>query len=418
MKTWVFVYFAFRFFADGSEEFFILPTAWFYIRSFGQTQGFLGITLASYSISAIIFSPLLGTLADRFRNIKTILIVSHLVKFFGALIYTIPISEYFPLSGRIIAGLAEGSCGVLLGELVRCSSPGKISRVFIIIDGTFALGTIFGPTIGSLVTFDADILGWKFNAGNSPGAVLSIIWLLFTIAGLFLPKDMDEVPKEIISSDDDIDLPKGKEKSSDNDPPPLFNSKILCLYYLEFTCLVFSSVVSFYTPTLTMEHFHLKLIHVKLIFVVATLSYFVLLLLLYIASNFLGERVLLCFIVLLQTFPIATLTILAFFWQNDSISTSYLLIIYMSLGVPNFGFPVVCSLLSKITDPKHISFYQSSSIAMFHLAVITGRITPAFVPFTGPAILYLCTGLASLWAIGVIWFYLEYSGYGLTDKST
>ena len=130
MKTWVFGFIAVRLFMDGAEEFFILPTAWYYIKSLGQTKTFLGIVLSAYSISAVLSGPIIGRLADRFGRIKCIIISCYFLKVGGSLMYSMPFSEYLPLCGRLMSGLADGSAGVLYGQVTLHTHH----RYFLLID--------------------------------------------------------------------------------------------------------------------------------------------------------------------------------------------------------------------------------------------------------------------------------------------
>ena len=178
----MFGFIAVRVFIEGAEEFFILPTAWYYIKSFGQTKTFLGIVLSAYSISAVLTAPVIGRLADRFRHIKCIILVCYFLKVCGYLIYSIPVSEYFPLVGRFISGVAHGSIGVLYGEIALYTREQHRAKVFIFLDGVYALGGAFGPTISSLVIVNVNIIGWKIGPGNSAGFVLTIVWLISLLA--------------------------------------------------------------------------------------------------------------------------------------------------------------------------------------------------------------------------------------------
>ena len=117
MKTWVFLFLGCRVFLDGAEEFFILPTAWYYIDSFGETKAFLGFVLSAYSISAVFVGPIVGRLADRFGKIKCIATTCFALHVVGNLVYSMPISAYFPLMGRFISGMGNAVAGMFYGQI-------------------------------------------------------------------------------------------------------------------------------------------------------------------------------------------------------------------------------------------------------------------------------------------------------------
>lgn len=66
-----------RFFADGWEIFFILPTGWYYTKSYGQTKEYLVLLLISANLSNFIMMPLIGRMADRFGKVKLATNIPH-----------------------------------------------------------------------------------------------------------------------------------------------------------------------------------------------------------------------------------------------------------------------------------------------------------------------------------------------------
>lgn len=410
MKTWVFVFIAARIFMEGLEEFFILPTAWYYIKSLGQTKTFLGLVMSVYSISAILTTPLIGIFADRFGNIKCIIIFCYSLKIIGNLLYSIPLSAYFPLIGRLVSGCSFGSNGVYYGQIVLYTPERYRAKVFIFLDGIFCMGTVLGPTFSSILTFDVEILGWRIDAGNSPGVILAMLWLISMVVAFWLPSELEKEQTERSS------IPRGNKQlsehldSSELDPERRSFRTIACLLYLIFLSLFYSSIVAFYTPLLAQEHFHLPFVHVKLLFLTSSLFAFALLLSLYIVAEHFDERTVLVSLTLVQILPIALLTYFAITWDNPLANQTYLLIIYNSLGVQSFSFSFGCSLLSKVTETKDAAFYQSLSLAALHVAYIASRVFSSWI-FTKTSLLLYCLGLTLSWALGALWFGLEYKKF-------
>ena len=104
--------------------------------------------------------------------------------------YSVNVSAYFPLFGRFLSGVSDISLAVLLGQIALQTGHKSRGSNFIVLEAVYCLGSAFGPGLGAFVTFKASILGWKIDEGNSPGIVLSIIWLLFLIFSLLLPKNI------------------------------------------------------------------------------------------------------------------------------------------------------------------------------------------------------------------------------------
>ena len=416
MKTWVFLFLGCRVFLDGAEEFFILPTAWYYIDSFGETKAFLGFVLSAYSISAVFVGPIVGRLADRFGKIKCIATTCFALHVVGNLVYSMPISAYFPLMGRFISGMGNAVAGVFYGQIALYTNEKYCAQVFIFLDGMFTLGAIFGPFISSVLLFNVDILGWEINGGNSPGIVLAIIWFIMLLVGLFLPK---EIGKEKTSRGETTSVYDDKHDllSKQNKADPLqrcWNSTILCLFYLTFFCFFYTTMVTFYTPLLASEHFHLQFTHVKVLFLNSSLFSLVLFLLLYIVAEYFDERKLIASLMFFQILAIAMLTYFAFCWENASYSeiNGYFLLVYICVGMPYFQFALSCSLMSKITHPDNAAFYQGSSYATLHLSYVSGRLIAGFI-FTRTPLLCLSLGLTLSWFVGVLWFSLEFYNFEL-----
>ena len=155
----VFAYFSIRSFTDGLEEFIIQPTAWYYMKYLGETNAFLGLTVAAYSIGTLVFAPFIGFLEAKCASSKAILLMCGLVKLSGNVLYAIPINGYFPLFGRFISGIGEGTLGVLYGAVTKCTTHENRAKAFLYFEGLYSIGSICGPTIGSVLTFNLDILG-------------------------------------------------------------------------------------------------------------------------------------------------------------------------------------------------------------------------------------------------------------------
>ena len=413
-----------RNFTDGCEIYFITPTAWYYIKSLGQTEEFLAFVLTSFDITAVIVSPIIGHVADRFGYIKFLVILTYVVKVLGNLLYSINVSAVYPLIGRIVSGMGESAFGILMGQVALYTSKKDRGTIFVMIESTYCLGNAFGPAIGSFVTFNANILGWKIDAGNSPGIILTIIWFISLIGALFLPNDFIEANKtkstgKVNSAANDIDddeaVTDDEQQQRSEDGSKLsadLNSRVLCLFYLIFWNMVFSSAATFYTPLIASEILHLQLLHVKFYFLNSSLATLILFISVYIGVSlgYLNEKRVFIASMALQIVAISLLITFAFTWDNISYIHWYLLFFYVTLGMPYFAFSSGCSLLSKITDPRNSAFFQGTSFAILHLSIVASRILGGFV-FTKIGLQCFSIGLAFFWLIGVIWFGILYTSF-------
>jgi MFS family permease len=113
---WITKFTAIRFFLGGIEIYIIAPTAWYYIRSLGQTKFFLALVFTSYNVGAIIAGPLFGFITDRFGNPRFMFIFCCAMKVVASVMYSVNLSAYFPLFGRLLTGLS-GDIAILLGQV-------------------------------------------------------------------------------------------------------------------------------------------------------------------------------------------------------------------------------------------------------------------------------------------------------------
>ena len=419
---WITKFAALRFLLSGCETYLIAPTAWIYIKSMDQTTFFLALVLSSYNFGCIIAGPVAGFLTDRLGNPRFIFLFSCVTKMLSYIIYSINLSGYFPLFGRLISGLGEMGVTVLLGQIAL--QPEKESRIgnFVILDSAYCLGTVFGPGIGSFITFRKNILGWEINEGNSPGIVLTVIWLVFFIFATLLPNDIwiatgaRNFEDNLTVSDDEAQKSSNKidleRKLPEISPEKelvyaVWDSRIFGLLFLIFSSEVFSSTSTFYVPVLALDHFHLQLIHTKLLFLNCTLFTLILFICIYLLSQYVEERKLIVAALFIQIIAISCFTYLAFSWNQVTDVQWYFLLLYICLGMPYFAYPLGNSILSKITDPRNATFIQGLSYGGLHVAVVVSRVVVSFV-FTKPKLLWYSFGMFILWLAGVIWYGTQY----------
>ncbi|XP_028413270.1 uncharacterized protein LOC114536115 [Dendronephthya gigantea] len=442
-----------RNFLEGCETYFIAPTAWYYVRSLGQDELFLAFVLSVFNVTAIIGGPLFGHMVDRFGYPRHFFILTCCLKFIAYVLYSINISGFFPLFGRLISGLsAGGTMAILQGQVALQTTVENRASVFVLMEGIYCLGGTFGPAIGSFITFNVTIWGWHINQGNSPGIVLTMIWAVYLIVTLITPKYMwvetgtshskgarsltdddtksgrdlvkmdpslSESEKRAESAKDRLIKTSSRRTLADNDQEGLpkieWNSQILCLLFLVFSNESLSSTATFYVPVLALNHFHLKLIHVKLLFLNCTAFTLLVFILFSIASKRLEERKLFVVALAMQLTALALLTSLGFAWEHISYFQNYILLLYICFGMPYFAFPFSNAILSKITNPQNASFYQGVSFAAMHLGIVSSRVVISFIQ-TQEVLLIYCLALICLWLVGSVWFSIHFKQFAGTGQ--
>ena len=219
-------------FLNGLENHLIAPTAWHYIDSLNQSKFFLAMVLTSFNISSITMAILVSPILKRFGHPKIFCIGSIVVKIFGSITYSINISVYFPLFGRMLSGLGNGCISILFAQVGLQVDEESRAANFIVIESLYCLGSVLGPALGSLILIRANILGFTIDDGNSPAIIALILWIVFLIFALFTVKYIwsdtvtEELSASLTESEDEKDYQLISEKQQRSQ---LWNSKILCL---------------------------------------------------------------------------------------------------------------------------------------------------------------------------------------------
>ena len=419
---WIRILAFLRSFLAGFETYFIVPTAWYYIKSLDQTMFFLALVVSAYNLGAVIASPIGGFITDRVGKPRFFFICSCTAKIIAYVMYSVNLSAYFPLFGRFLSGLSDLGFAVLLGQIALQSDEQSRGGNFVLIETMYCLGSVFGPGIGAFVTFRVNIFSWKMDEGNSPGIVFSIISLLFLIFSLLLPRDMwvdpgaRRIELNTTSSDDEDEIKLNGRKPAKNlaeycskvkSINVIRDSRIVFLLFLLLCSESLSSTATFYVPLLALDHFLLQLIHTKLLFLNCTMFTILVFICLYIASECWEERKIFAVSFILQIIAISFLTFLAFSWDQVTTIQYYILLLYICFGMPYFLYPFGNSLLSKITDPRNATLVQGVSYATIHSAIVISRVLISFV-FTKISLICYCAGMFITWLAVVIWYGMLY----------
>ena len=402
----------------GIESYFITPTAWYYIKSLGQSRFFLVMVFISYNVGNIICGPVFGFLTNRFGHPRNFCIFSLAMKVLANALYSVNASAYFPLIGRFFSGFGNGVFPIVLGQIALQTNEASRGANYVVVEGIYCLGSVFGPAVGSLITFRTNILGWKIDEGNSPGIVMTMIWLFCLIGFLFLRKDMwvDNATKRGLvqtSGNEENDRTEHERRklvvSNAQEKPKvgLADLRISCLLFLSFSNVALSDTSAYYVPVLGIDHFHLKVFHVKLLFLNCSLFSLILFLVVNQAVEYVDERKLLLIPLFMDICGILLLMYLAFVWDQLEDIQYYILLIYQCLSMPYLAYPLANSIVTKFSDPENATLVQGFSYAIIHVGCIAGRVFISFV-FTKTSLIYFCLGVAVFWSIGMIWYVALY----------
>ncbi len=109
-----------------------------------------GILAASYAAMQLLFSPVLGSLSDRYGRRPVLLLSLAGMTLDYVLLYFAPSLSWL-LVGRIIAGITGASMTVTSAYIADVSSQEERAKNFGMLGAAFGLGFIIGPALGGLL---------------------------------------------------------------------------------------------------------------------------------------------------------------------------------------------------------------------------------------------------------------------------
>ena len=116
----------------------------------GEAAVYSGWLISAYAMMQFVFSPVVGSLSDRFGR-RPVLLASNLGQGLDYILMGLAPSLGWLLAGRLVAGLTGASFGTATAYIADVSPPEKRAANFGLIGTAFGLGFIFGPLLGGLL---------------------------------------------------------------------------------------------------------------------------------------------------------------------------------------------------------------------------------------------------------------------------
>lgn len=226
----------------GFEYSVVIVNMWIYIEKLVQPNHpklYYSMIYVGSMLSSALLSIVTSKIADRYRNIKTIFIVTNGLIIVGNLIYMIPFSPWILLGGRILAGAGHGQLSVIAGEIARTYPQSEMTSKFSLMGMCNAIGFMIAPIVNiAFKQVKIDIGKMHINFSNLSGIYLPIIYVIAQIMVVFmihnLSKEYDqkyEEEKSKLFNDSNIII-------NSNDENQLFNQTISKESYLKAKTLI------------------------------------------------------------------------------------------------------------------------------------------------------------------------------------
>jgi DHA1 family tetracycline resistance protein-like MFS transporter len=159
----------------------IIPLLPFYAQTFGASPMTIGLLFASFSVSQLVASPLLGELSDRWGR-RPVLLFSLLGTVVSFVMLAMAQSLAMLFAARIVDGLSGGNITTARAYIADITKEEDRARAFGILGAAFGLGFIVGPGLGGLfsrISYTAPI--WAAAAITVIAVVLAYVWLPETV---------------------------------------------------------------------------------------------------------------------------------------------------------------------------------------------------------------------------------------------
>ena len=185
--------------ALGMEYSVTFLTLWLYVTTLVVTDKpkvFYSIISASYLLSAVLFSILIGRWVDKTRNVRITFLVCNLSVIVGNILYSLHQSPWFLVVGRFLCGIGGPLRSVMSGEVCRCFPTDQMTRKFSLMGTAFSLGFILGPGV-NFVFKDLDVTFGPFHltvtnaAGFYMAALFAMVQFVVFLAVTDLSKEYD-----------------------------------------------------------------------------------------------------------------------------------------------------------------------------------------------------------------------------------
>lgn len=155
----------------------VLPLLPLYAKYYGASSFLIGLLAISYSVGQLVFSPIWGSLSDRFGRRPILLMSLTGASLFYTLFGWAPTLTWLFIA-RIGAGIFAGNISAAMAYIADITTREERTRGMGMIGAAFAIGFIIGPAIGG-------VLGRYSYALPSYGAAgLSCLALVLAIAKL------------------------------------------------------------------------------------------------------------------------------------------------------------------------------------------------------------------------------------------
>jgi DHA1 family tetracycline resistance protein-like MFS transporter len=165
----------------------LLPLLPFYAEKLHASPAAIGLLFSSYSLTQLLFSPLLGRLSDRVGR-RPLMLVSILGSAAAHLMFAFAGSFALLVLARSLAGVAASNYSIAQAYMADVSSVENRSKAMGLIGAAFGIGFVLGPALGSILSLT------QLGPRAVPLTAAALSAVNFLIALSWLPESL---PREV-----------------------------------------------------------------------------------------------------------------------------------------------------------------------------------------------------------------------------
>ena len=157
----------------------ILPLLPFWAEKFGANPIEVGLILTIYAMAQFLFTPVLGSLSDRFGR-RPVIIVSLLIEAVSFALSALAGSLLILLLARFIGGIGASNMSSAQAVVADVTPPERRARGMGLIGAAIGMGFVVGPAIGGVLASQGQVVPFWAAMG------VALVNALLTLA--FLPE--------------------------------------------------------------------------------------------------------------------------------------------------------------------------------------------------------------------------------------
>lgn len=129
---------------------FVIPLLPFWAERLGANAVGVGLAVTVYALAQFLFTPVLGSLSDRYGR-RPIIILSLVIEMVGFALTALSWSLLILLVARFVGGLGASNIGSAQAVVVDVTTPEERTRGMGLIGAAIGLGFVVGPALGGLL---------------------------------------------------------------------------------------------------------------------------------------------------------------------------------------------------------------------------------------------------------------------------